>query len=188
MASVAHRPAYRQMTAEEFLELPIEGRAELEDGVLYMMAGGSPFHAAIGANILVALGTKLRGSGCRPMSSDMVITTGPATVRMPDATVYCNVPTAELQDAARLPDDPKVIFEVLSPSTRKLDLEVKLPEYRTLQGVDAIVFVDPDTRRVRLVERTGPEAWADAWLPEGAAVPLRTIAISLSHDDIFALE
>lgn len=179
-------PAFRQMTVEEFLELPIEGRAELEDGVLYMMGGGSPLHAAITANIIVVLGTKLRGSGCRPMSPDMVVRTGPASLRMPDASVYCRSDWGDLDSGTRLLGDPKAVFEVLSPSTSKYDQEVKLHEYRGLAGLEAVVLVDPDGERVRLVERTGPEAWSDRWLDRGADVPLAALGISLSHADVFA--
>jgi Uma2 family endonuclease len=179
-------PAYRQMTVEEFLDLPIEGRAELEDGVLYMMGGGSPLHAAVTANIIVALGTKLRGSGCRPMSPDMVVRTGPASLRMPDVSVYCRADWTELNAQTRLLGDPKVVFEVLSPSTSKYDQEVKLNEYRGLAGLEALVFVDPESERVRVVERTGPEAWSDRWLGQDADVALSSLGISLSHADIFA--
>jgi Uma2 family endonuclease len=180
-------PAFRQMTVEEFLELPFEGRAELEDGILYMMGGGSPLHAAITANIIVALGTKLRGSGCRPMSPDMVVRTGPASLRMPDASVYCRSDWSEVDAKTRLIGDPKVVFEVLSQSTSRYDQEVKLNEYRSLTGLEVVVFVDPEGRRVRLVERTGPEAWTDRWLDEGADVPLPSIGVNLSPADIFDL-
>jgi len=182
------KPAYRQMTVEEFLELPIEGRAELEDGVLYMMGGGSPLHAAITVNISAALRTKLRGSGCRPMSPDMVVQTGPASLRMPDASVFCRSDWADLDSRTRLLGDPKVVFEVLSASTSKYDQEVKLNEYRGLAGLDAVVMVDPDVKRVRLVERTGQEAWSDRWLECGAEVPLPSLGISLSHAEIFVLD
>jgi Uma2 family endonuclease len=179
-------PAFRQMTVEEFLELPIEGRAELEEGVLYMMGGGSPLHAAITVNISSTLRAKLRGSGCRPMSPDMVVRTGPASLRMPDASVYCRSDWSELDSQTPLLGDPKVVFEVLSPSTGTYDQEVKLNEYRALAGLEAAVFVDPEGERVRVVERTGPEAWSDQWLERGADVSLSSLAVSLSHGDIFA--
>lgn len=180
-------PAYRQMTVEEFLELELEGRAELEDGVLYMMGGSSPLHAAITANIIAALHPKLRGSGCRPMSPDMVVRTGPSSIRMPDASVYCRSDWSNLDAKVRELGDPRIVFEVLSPSTSKYDQEVKLNEYRALPGLDAVALVDPDSERVRLVERTGPEAWSDRWLERGADVPFAGLGISLSHAEIFAI-
>ena len=178
-------PAYRQMAVEEFLEAELEGRAELEEGMVYMMAGGSRRHGAVSRNILFVLESKLRGSSCETFGPDVTVRTGPASLRLPDASVYCDLPTGEEDQRAKLLGDPRVIFEVLSPSTRKLDLNVKLPEYRGLDGVDAIIFIDSENDRVRLVERTGPEGWTDQWLPEGAEVPLRSLGITLTANEIF---
>lgn len=188
MASVVHNPAYRQMSVEEFLELEIEGRAELEDGVLYMMAGGSLDHAAVSGNILIALGNKLRGSGCRPFGPDFAVRTGPSTVRLPDASVYCGFTGTPEERRAKLFGDPRLVVEVLSPSTRRLDEGAKLVEYRALAGLDAVLLVDPEIERVRLVERTAPESWTDRWLPSGAEIPLEALDISLTAVEIFARE
>lgn len=186
MATLADKPAYRAMTVGEFLELEIEGRAELEDGVLYMMAGGSFRHAAVVANILAALSQKLRGSGCRPLGSDFAVRTGPATLRLPDVSVYRGFGAGGERNEAKLLGDPKVIFEVLSPSTSKLDQNVKLFEYQVLEGVAAIVFVDPDAEICRLAARTGPAGWSDRWLEKGGELPLTCLDLILSSDEMFA--
>ncbi len=188
MASVANKPEYRRMTVKEFLDLEIEGRAELEDGVFYMMSGGTAGHAAIIANITAALHVKLQGSGFRPMSSDMALRTGEETVRMPDVSVYCGMPLSKEQEQAKLLGDPKVVIEVLSPSTRDLDLRTKAIEYSALPGVDAAVFVDPETKRVRLLQRQGTESWSDDWLESGHDVRLVGIGVTLTSEDIFSLD
>lgn len=184
MATLAHNPAYRKMTVEEFLELQIEGRAELEDGILYMMAGGSLAHAAIGANVLAALSAQLRGSGYRPFGPDLAVRTGPATVRLPDVSVYCGIDVAA-RGNEKLPGDPKVVVEILSPSTSALDQNVKANEYRGLAGVETILLIDPERRRVRIIERAGPEAWGDRWLPGGSDVALDCLGITLTLAEIF---
>lgn len=178
-------PAYRQMTVEEFLALEIEQRAELIEGMVYMMAGGSLRHAAVSRNILVALGNKLKGSDCQPFGSDFAVRTSAATVRLPDASVYCGLSMDEEQVRAKLAGDPRLVVEVLSPSTRREDERVKLPEYQALTRTDLILLVDPDAERVRLVERKGPESWSDAWLAKGAEVPLRSLDIALAAEEIF---
>jgi hypothetical protein len=66
------------------------------------------------------------------------------------------------------------------------DQNTKLGEYRDLQAVQAIVFVDGDAERCRLVERTGPEAWSDRWLAQGEDLPLACLSATLTHSDIFA--
>jgi Uma2 family endonuclease len=179
-------PAYREMSVEEFLNLEIEGRAELIDGMLFMMAGGSLSHAAVSGNILIALGNKLRGSGCRPFGPDLGVRTNPASVRLPDASVYCGLSMSEEQLRAKLVGDPKLVVEVFSPSTRREDERVKLPEYQSLTGVEVILLVDPEAERVRLVARTGPDDWLDRLLPQGDDVPLDALGIKLTADEIFA--
>ena len=184
---LAQYPGYREMTVEEFLDLEIEGRAELVDGILYMMAGGSPAHAAITLNVGAALRVKLRGSGCRPMSPDMGVRTGPSTVRLPDVSVYC-VPVTADERGDKLLGDPTLVAEVLSPSTRSIDLRVKLDEYQALTGCNAVMFIDPEKAIVRLVERTGPNGWSDVWLDKGATVRIASLGIELTAEEIFALD
>jgi Uma2 family endonuclease len=188
MASIALDPAYRRMTVEEFLDLEIEGRAELEDGILYMMSGGTARHAAIIANLTAALHNKLRGTGCRPMSSDMALRTRTNTVRMPDVSVYCGMPLSKEQEQSKLLGDPKVVIEVLSPSTRGLDLRIKVAEYCGLTGVQAALFVDPDSQRVRLLERSVSGSWSDDWVEAGHDIRISVIDVTLTAEDIFLLD
>jgi hypothetical protein len=71
---------------------------------------------------------------------------------------------SEEQLRAKLVGDPKLVVEVFSPSTRREDERVKLPEYQSLTGVEVILLVDPEAERVRLVARTGPDDWLDRLL------------------------
>lgn len=173
------------MSVEEFLAIEIEHRAELIDGILYMMTGGSFRHAAISRNVLVAIAGKLRGGDCEAIGPDFGVRTGPASVRFPDVSVYCGMPRSDEQLRAKLAGDPKLVVEVLSPTTRHEDEKFKLPEYRSLPGLEVILFIDPETRRVRLVERAGPESWTDAWLAQGSEVPLRALGMTLSAKEVF---
>lgn len=184
---LAHRPGYREMTIDEFLDLEIEGRAELDNGVLYMMAGGSIAHALITANIIAALRSKLRGSGCRTMSPDMAVRTGSATLRLPDVSVYC-APVTDANRNDKLLGDPNLVVEVLSPTTRSVDLRAKLDEYQALDGCAAIMFVDPEKELIRLVERTTPRGWSDTWFDRVSAVRLASLGVELTADEIFALD
>jgi Uma2 family endonuclease len=178
MASLAMNPAYIALDVEDFLDLDLgDHKAELVDGVIYMMAGGSERHAAIAMNIGGALLNRLRGSGCRPYGSDMPLRTRERSIRFPDVTVYCGKEGTE-----RLLDNPKVVFEVLSPSTAGNDQVVKLQEYLALAPVDHVVFVDPDRVRVRRIDRDGSGEWQDS----GTDLDLPGLSISLTHDEIFA--
>jgi hypothetical protein len=53
MNTVALDPAYRRISVEEFLAMDFgDAKAELEDGLIYMMAGGNEAHARIAGNSL----------------------------------------------------------------------------------------------------------------------------------------
>ncbi len=185
MATQALNPAYRQSTVREFLDMDFgDSKAELVDGMIYMMAGGSPRHAAIAANLIFSLMGRLQGSGCRPYGSDLAVRTGRASIRFPDVSIYCGEQPQGDDPHPNLLGDPKVIFEVLSPSTASNDQITKLAEYRALPGVDAVVFVDPENERLRVV---GRETNGDGeWLPKGAELALPTLGISVPHEEIFA--
>ena len=48
-------PAYRMVEVDEFLDMDLgDAKAELVDGTIWIMAGGSPTHAAVAANIIIA--------------------------------------------------------------------------------------------------------------------------------------
>jgi Uma2 family endonuclease len=187
MNQLALDPAYRRVTVEEFLRMDLgDGKAELVDGIISMMAGALNAHNAIQMNVSVALANRLRGSGCRPYGPDQAVRTGASSIRFPDVSVYCNDPASPERDREQLLGDPKVIVEVLSDSTRENDQRFKLLEYQALPGVEAILFLDPATQQVRLVARTGPGGWTDNWLDPGSDVPLTCLGITLPHSELFA--
>ena len=184
MASLALDAAYRRVTVREFLVMDLgEAKAELVDGIILMMAGGSPRHAAIAANLTIALGNRLRGTGCRPYGSDLAVRTGEASIRFPDVSVYCRDDLGSDSGEAKLLGVPRVVFEVLSPSTASNDQITKLAEYRRLPGLKAVVFVDPETERARVVDIAADRD--AAWLPAGSDLDLPMLGISLPHSEIF---
>lgn len=188
MATQLLDPAYGQITAEQFLEMDLGPgvRAELENGAIYMMTGGTFRHSAVQGNLMRFLGQHLRGSGCRPHGPDMAVKVGATSVRFPDVSVYCDHPTDPASDTLKLIGDPRVIFEVLSPSTAAKDQFAKLEEYRGLPGLDTIVFIDPDRERVRVVQRVGTDGWRDERFAQPQDVDLPSLGLTLPHDEIFA--
>lgn len=183
---MATLPDYPLLSAEDFLEIDFgERKAELDNGVIRMMAGGSARHSQVQTNILVALATRLRGTGCTPYNSDMAARTHDLSIRYPDVTVYCGRGDPKNDDLKAF-DDPRVIFEVLSAGTARTDLRVKLDEYKALTSTDTIVFVDIATERLRVVQRTGPKGWNDVTLEEPFDLPLPALQLTIPHNEIFA--
>lgn len=179
----------RLLAAEEFLRIDFGSdiKAELDNGVIRMMAGAARGHDRVQTNIIVALANVLRGSGCRPSGSDMAVRTHSGSIRYPDVSVTCGRNTTD-DDRLKAVLDPAVIFEILSPGTAADDRGVKLDEYKALASIETIVHVDPERETVRVVQRTGrnPEAWSDVdyTMPQDVALP--TLDVVISHADIFA--
>lgn len=129
---------------------------EFLDGVVWAMAGGSPDHAGIAANVARLLGNQLVGRRCRVFTSDLRIrvkATGLGTY--PDVTVVCGEIELDIEDPKRhTVTNPKVIVEVLSPSTEVYDRGEKLDHYRQIPSLEMVLLVAHDARRVDAWRRT----------------------------------
>jgi len=181
-------PAYGLLDAEEFFEIYFgaERKAELDQGVIRMMAGGTRAHARVQANLLAWLRQALRGSGRRPYGSDMAFKTGRLSVRYPDVSVVCG-DSAETEDDDRVSfDHASAVFEILSPSTVEYDQTVKLREYQQIEAMQTIVLLDPESEQVRIVQRLGPQSWRDDSLPGPVDVALPALGLTIPHAEIFS--
>lgn len=128
-------------TIEEYLTLErqSEERHEYIDGQIYAMAGESNEHADISVNLVVELGSQLKGTPCRVWTKDSKVLSGPAIrssksikglFSYPDIVVVCEEPQF-LDDHRDVLLNPTVIIEVLSPSTESFDRGEKFWRYRT---------------------------------------------------------
>lgn len=178
------------MTRGEYLafERASAEKHVLWDGVVYAMAGASLAHNAIVANLVIALGTRLAGSSCRPFPSDLrVRIPGRDRYVYPDVTVVCG--RADLEDeSADVLRNPSVVVEVLSDTTEAFDRGEKFAAYRTIASMQTFVLVAQDVRRVEVFTRGEAGLWGFRAAEEGEAVLVlsegRTIALPL--EEIYA--
>ena len=128
---------------------------EFLGGHVWAMAGGSPDHAGIAANVVALLSAQLRGKPCRVYSSDLrvrVRATGLGTY--PDITVICGHFEADPDDPkGHTAANPKLVVEVLSPSTEAYDRGEKLEHYQTISSLQEIVLVAYDATEVKVYRR-----------------------------------
>lgn len=181
-------PAYRPITAEEFLEMDFgtDKRFELHNGVIYMMTGGTHGHSWVQGNIFAWLRAKLRGTACRPHGPDMALKISENDIRYPDITIYCDLPPVAELAQSKLLDNPTVIIEVLSPSTSTFDQGTKLEEYQRITSVRSIAFVDPANELCRTLERIGPARWQDQMFSGESGIAIPSLGLHIPHDEIFA--
>jgi Uma2 family endonuclease len=150
-----------------------EVKHEYLGGVVHAMAGASNRHNMIASNFLGALITRFRGKACQPLNSDTKVRiTFPDHTRFyyPDAMVVCH----RNPDEDQFQDQPVLIVEVLSDSTRRADLTEKRDAYFTIGSLLVLILVEPDEARVVLYRRGLPQGGfaAEEYGGLDAVVPL----------------
>jgi Uma2 family endonuclease len=173
------KPPERGWTLDEFFawQERQSDRYELVNGFpLRLMAGAKNRHDDIVVNIVAELRNQLRGSGCRPFTGDGAVETYPGQIRRPDAGVDCGRRDPEGYKAS----SPRLVAEVLSPSTRDFNSFGKLEEYKSVAGLDYILFVEPNAPEVVVWSREDGE-WRESRVT-GLDGRIETPSLGLSLD------
>ena len=141
-------------TYEDYLTWDGPERWELIDGVPYLLASPTAEHQEISARLEHALQTHLRDGECRmyhaPM--DLRFEEDLQTERFvqPDIFVMCGTYTR----GASVTGVPRLIVEILSPSSVSNDLVRKLNLYQRA-GVPEYWVVDPAVRTIHVYHHDG---------------------------------
>ncbi len=176
-----HRYTYRQYLA---LEETSSVKHEFLDGEIYAMAGGTPEHAALSAEIIASLASQTRGGACRVYSSDLrvrVLASGLTTY--PDATVVCG-PTQRDPESPATVVNPRVVVEVLSDGTEEYDRGEKLGHYKRIPELDAVVLVAHRERLIVVHWRSG-SGWESRSYRAGESALIECIACEIDVDDLY---
>jgi Uma2 family endonuclease len=161
-------------------------KSEYFRGQIFAMAGASPRHCLIAANLLGEARQLLKGKPCVPYSGDLrvkVEATGLYTY--PDATIVCG--ELELDtEVSNTVVNPKVIVEVLSESTERYDRGQKSAAYRQIPSLKELVLISQSESRVELYQRQAAGGWllTEASQPE-QTLELQSVGISISLSEIY---
>ena len=176
------------MTATEYFAWEAD-QAERHDyyhGEVFAMAGASDDHNTAAGNAFVALKSHLRGTPCRVFMSDMRLELAENShYSYPDVFVTCD-PRDACAQASHQKKYPKLVVQVISPTTSEYSQGRKFEQYRQITGLDEVLFIDPVRRSVALFQRTKE---ASQWLlipaPEVGSVHLRSVHMDLSMATVF---
>ena len=177
--------ALKAMTVEDYYawgELQ-DDRYEFVDGFpVAMMSGANRRHDQIALNTLVAIAMRLRGRPCRAFTADTAVATGANRRRRPDAGIECG----PRRDGDYVANEPRVVIEVLSPSTREFDLLGKLDEYRGVPSLREIVVIEPNAPQAMLWSRSGEGDWRNEPLSGlEATIDLASVGVQLPLVEIY---
>lgn len=120
---------------------------ELIGGAPYCMSPAPSFrHQRISILLTTELELSIRNKKCTTCKVVAPIDwqISEDTVVQPDALIVCNY-----IQGVRMYQRPEVIFEILSPSTKRKDRTIKFDLYQA-QKVPYYILVDPDTEKVEV--------------------------------------
>ncbi len=156
-------------TTQDYFDLEANSNEKHEylDGEIFAMGGARGSHNMVAGNVMTALGQLLRGSPCKPITSDQRIHI-PATglYTYPDGGVACGYWEFHPSDGMSL-INPVLLYEVLSASTRDYDRGAKLEHYKTIPTLREVLLVDQPERRVEHHRRIEDDRWVVAAFTEG---------------------
>ncbi len=142
------------ITPEEYLarEPLSDIRHEYACGRVYAMAGASDKHNYIAGNLFAALNYHLSGTACSAFINDMKVrmeSGNDSYFYYPDVMVACDPSDNE----AYFRRFPKMIVEVLSPSTERIDSSEKLRAYQSIPTLEVYILISQAAATVTLFRK-----------------------------------
>jgi len=182
MSEAAHRP----LRYDEYLQIEQDTgiKHEYLDGRATAMAGGTSEHSHLAGQLLAHLVVALRGGPRRPFNSDFkmrVEATGLSTY--PDLSVICGQIERPADDRnAAL--NPRVLVEVLSPSTERYDRGEKWAHYEMIPSLREYVLVSSDRERVEVFSREN--GWVFRSYGPGERISLPSLGLEIPLDELYS--
>lgn len=153
----------RRVSAADYLRFERDSveKHEFHDGVVVAMAGGSPEHSLVIANAIRAVGNRTAGGPCRVYDSNLrVLIARSRRYVYPDVSVICGPVEFDPNDEQRQTAiNPKVIVEVLSPTSEAYDRGEKLRCYLDLPSLQEYVMVSQHVPAIETINRQQDGSW-----------------------------
>lgn len=171
-------PLRKPWTQEEFFRWAEtqESRYEFDGFQPVAMTGGNLNHSRVFGNLYTGLKTRLRGGPCEPLGPDAGLETINRAVRYPDALVTCS----KADGMGRLVPGVVVVFEVLSPTSGRIDRIVKVREYAAVPSIRRYVILESSSAGLTVFERDrADEPWRALTLTNDDTLRMPEIGIEI---------
>ena len=183
MAQAARKPVFTDL---DYLAWEAEQteRHEFVDGEVFAMAGAEDRHVTVAGNMYIPLREHLRGGPCRTYMSDMRLQVAACNSYFyPDVLVTCSA--NDVQNPL-IKAEPRLIIEVLSPSTAAYDRGIKFSHYRRLPSLREYVLIDIDERSTDVYRLGQDGLWVLHPFAKGDTVTLTSVDLCVSAAQMFA--
>jgi Uma2 family endonuclease len=180
---MSQRKPKAHINVAEYLAGEREGavRHEYVQGEVYEFAGASDRHNRIAGNIYARLSTHLGEGPCEPFISDMKIRVSPDVFYYPDVVVTCDAPGGD----AYFRTEPRLIVEVISPSTERVDRHEKMVAYKSVPSLQEYVLVMQDEMRVEIYRRKDKEWKVLTFTGAEEQLQFASVDLSMSVSEIY---
>jgi Uma2 family endonuclease len=174
------------VSVEDYLEGELRSQVKHEylGGMIYAMAGARNIHNQIATSLLGLFHSQLRGRRCQPFNTDTKVRLRlPTHTRFyyPDGMIVCqaNSPGDSFQD------NPVVIAEVISDSTRRIDEGEKKDAYLSIPSLTAYLLIESNRSRVVVYRRTETLFVPEAYQGPDATIALEDVGVSIALGDLY---
>lgn len=178
--------AHKRLSADQYLarEDRAKERSEFVAGEVYAMVGTSLLHNRLSLNFSRALITALAKKPCQVFMSDVKLRVAKLDAFFyPDVMVSCGI---ALDQTKLFITDAQLVIEVLSPSTEKVDRELKLKAYRKLPSLQEYVLVSQEQRQVELYRRGPDVGWTYLSFERDQVIKLESVGLKLPLRTLYA--
>ena len=181
MTAHAHAP---RMTPEVFLAWENEQpeRHEFVNGEIYAMTGATAAHDEITGNLYSALKSRLVPRGCRVYKQNRKVAAS-VDFFYPDVVVTCSEADRR---AERVISEPRVVAEVLSPSTAAHDWGAKFEAYSHLPGLAEYVLVEAERIAVHVLRPNAAQRWERWHCGAGDSLELTSLGLDIPLAELYA--
>lgn len=172
---------YNLMSEQAYLdgELLSDIRHEYIDGEVYAMFGAHKYHNQIVMTVSNVFYNHLLGKPCQPYASDMKVKID-RKYFYPDVMVDCSQ-----VDADYYIEQPSIIVEVLSKSTRQHDKTVKRLAYFQIASLKEYVLIEQDFVEIEFWSRDQDNYWQQWVYYLGDDIHFQSIDLTVSVEDIY---
>ncbi|HEY9612843.1 Uma2 family endonuclease [Allocoleopsis sp.] len=178
----------RFYSPEEYLALEeaADYKSEYIDGEIIPMAGGSTNHNQIALNFSTELNFTFKKLDYRVFMIDVRLWIPKRRIyTYPDVMVVAGEPEY-YNDRTDTITNPRVIIEVLSPSTKKYDRSKKFEAYRTIPPFEEYLLIDTTRRYIEHFSKTDNKRWSFRDYDESdEAIALSSVSFEISLADIY---
>lgn len=177
-------------SVEEYLrqERDAIDKHEYRDGHVVAMAGGSPDHSLIIANVIGETRNRLDGKPRRVYDSNLrVRAAGTSLYTYPDVSIICGQVELDPDDSlGQTVLNPTAVMEVLSPSTEAYDRGEKFERYRRIPSLREYVLITQSAPRIEMFFRREDGSWLfHAYTGLDAVTRLRCVEIDLPLAEVY---